>query len=238
MATKASRSTAKARSTSMSARPPTPVRTKDRQGKSPGQDPCPILKKHGGIWKFDENKLGQTQDDGVRFATGLRQMPAITWHDGALYIAMNNRDQLDTSVAGPVHRAGERRASRRAFVSCRSGFQLRLAVLLLRLRAEKVLAQSRIWRRRQDLGPLRRIHAAGRRVSPPIGRRWTSCFIPATQFPAKYQDGAFIAFHGSWNRAPMPQAGYNVTFQPFSERQAIGKFRSISRAVFPARLRS
>jgi len=49
----------------------------------PGQDPCPILEKHGGIWKFDENKLGQTQEDGVRFATGLRQMPAIAWHDGA-----------------------------------------------------------------------------------------------------------------------------------------------------------
>ena len=75
--------------------PSNACQTKDRQAKSPGQDPCPILEKHGGIWKFDENKLGQTQEDGVRFATGLRQMPAITWHDGALYIAMNNRDQLD-----------------------------------------------------------------------------------------------------------------------------------------------
>ena len=28
-------------------------------------------------------KLGQTQADGTRFATGLRQMPAITWDDGA-----------------------------------------------------------------------------------------------------------------------------------------------------------
>jgi mono/diheme cytochrome c family protein len=32
------------------------------------------------------------------------------------------------------------------------------------------------------------------------------------QFPAKYRNGAFIAFHGSWNRAPKPQKGYNVTF--------------------------
>ena len=30
----------------------------------------------GGIWKFDENKLGQKQADGMRYATGLRQMPA------------------------------------------------------------------------------------------------------------------------------------------------------------------
>jgi glucose/arabinose dehydrogenase len=35
-------------------------------------------------------------------------------------------------------------------------------------------------------------------------------------FPAHYKDGAFIAFHGSWNRAPGPQGGYNVSFVPFT----------------------
>ncbi|HET9013375.1 MAG TPA: hypothetical protein VFN38_16240, partial [Gemmatimonadaceae bacterium] len=67
----------------------------DRRPGVKGQDPCPLLEKHAGIWKFDENKPGQTHDQGTRFATGLRQMPAITWHDDALFIAMNNRDQLD-----------------------------------------------------------------------------------------------------------------------------------------------
>src|SRR5260221_6635673 len=33
------------------------------------------------------------------------------------------------------------------------------------------------------------------------------------QFPSRYRDGVFIAFHGSWNRAPYPQGGYNVVFQ-------------------------
>jgi glucose/arabinose dehydrogenase len=40
-------------------------------------------------------------------------------------------------------------------------------------------------------------------------------FYNGTQFPNGYRGGAFIAFHGSWNRAPRPQAGYNVTFVPF-----------------------
>ena len=40
-------------------------------------------------------------------------------------------------------------------------------------------------------------------------------FYSATQFPAKYRGGAFVAFHGSWNRAPLPQAGYRVDFVPF-----------------------
>jgi len=42
--------------------------------------------------------------------------------------------------------------------------------------------------------------------------------------PAVYRDGAFIAFHGSWNRAPAPQDGYNVVFQPMKDGKAAGKF--------------
>src|SRR5690242_3046738 len=44
------------------------------------------------------------------------------------------------------------------------------------------------------------------------------------QFPAAYKDGAFIAFHGSWNRAPEPQGGYNVVFQPLADGKASGPF--------------
>ena len=41
-------------------------------------------------------------------------------------------------------------------------------------------------------------------------------------FPAAYQGGAFVAFHGSWNRAPEPQGGYNVVFQPLANGKAAG----------------
>jgi glucose/arabinose dehydrogenase len=47
-------------------------------------------------------------------------------------------------------------------------------------------------------------------------------FYTGTQFPAKYRGGAFIAFHGSWNRAP-EQHGYNVSFQPFAGGKPSGK---------------
>ena len=41
-------------------------------------------------------------------------------------------------------------------------------------------------------------------------------FYTGDQFPAKYKNGAFIAFHGSWNRAPLRQGGYIVAFVPMS----------------------
>jgi len=34
-------------------------------------------------------------------------------------------------------------------------------------------------------------------------------------FPERYKNGAFVSFHGSWNRAPEPQRGYCVVFIPF-----------------------
>jgi glucose/arabinose dehydrogenase len=40
-------------------------------------------------------------------------------------------------------------------------------------------------------------------------------FYTGDQFPEKYHHGAFIAFHGSWNRAPVEQEGYHVVFVPF-----------------------
>ena len=101
--------------------PSNACQAQDRRAKVPGQDPCPLLEEHGGIWKFDENKLNQKQSDGVRYATGLRQMPAITWHDGAVWVTMNSRDQLGALLRRYVHRAGERGTPGRTDVPHRTG---------------------------------------------------------------------------------------------------------------------
>ena len=42
-------------------------------------------------------------------------------------------------------------------------------------------------------------------------------FYTGDQFPERYKNGAFIAFHGSTNRTPYPQAGYIVGFIPFKD---------------------
>jgi glucose/arabinose dehydrogenase len=53
-------------------------------------------------------------------------------------------------------------------------------------------------------------------------------FYSGTSFPEKYRNGAFIAFHGSWNRAPEPQAGYRVVFQPLGNGSASGDFETFA----------
>ena len=47
-------------------------------------------------------------------------------------------------------------------------------------------------------------------------------FYTGNQFPDRYKGGAFIAFHGSWNRAPLEQRGYKVVFVPFDGAHPAG----------------
>ena len=58
---------------------------------------------------------------------------------------------------------------------------------------------------------------------PDILHQMRFCFI-GTMFPEKYKNGAFIAFHGSWNRSPEPQEGYYVVFVPFKDGLPSGKW--------------
>jgi len=45
-------------------------------------------------------------------------------------------------------------------------------------------------------------------------------FYTAKQFPAEYRDGAFLALHGSWNRAN--RVGYKIAFIPFRNGKPSG----------------
>ena len=58
----------------------------------------------------------------------------------------------------------------------------------------------------------------------PVGSHTASlglAFYDKTQFPAKYQNGAFIGQHGSWNRSKL--SGYKVMFVPFKNGKPAGK---------------
>lgn len=213
--------------------PSNACQTRDRQQGVPGQDPCPLLELHGGIWKFDENKLGQTQQQGDHFATGLRQMPAIAWHDGAVYIVMNNRDQLDTLWPGKF--TAEENATRPAEPMYRAvqGSNFGWPFCFFDYGEQKFLLNPEYGGDGKTVGRCSQF-------TPPVASfpaHWAPVdlmFYSGAQFPARYKGGAFIAFHGSWNRAPMPQAGYNVTFQPFDGEKPSGKFE-IFASGFPGK---
>lgn len=202
--------------------PSNACQSRDRQAGVVGQDPCPLLEKHGGIWKFDENRLHQKQSDGERFVTGLRQEPAITWHDGAVYIVMNSRDQLDVLWKGKF--TAEENATRPLEPMYRAvkGDNFGWPYCFYDGKEQKNILNpeyggdgTKVGRCGQYTPPI----AAYPAHSAPVD----VMFYSGNEFPAHYKGGAFIAFHGSWNRAPLPQEPSNVTFQPFANGKPSGK---------------
>jgi glucose/arabinose dehydrogenase len=57
--------------------PSNACQAEDRTQGSPGQEPCPLLEEHAGIWRFDADKGGQSFEDGERFVTGTRNIVAL-----------------------------------------------------------------------------------------------------------------------------------------------------------------
>lgn len=53
-------------------------------------------------------------------------------------------------------------------------------------------------------------------------------FYSGSTFPAKYRSGAFVAFHGSWNRSPQPQDGYRVVFVPLVGNRLNGTYETFA----------
>jgi glucose/arabinose dehydrogenase len=196
---------------------------RDRQAKSKGQDPCPILEKNGGVWKFDENKLNQKQEDGTKFATGMRQMPALTWHEDAVYVAMNNRDQLDLMWPGMFTAKENAERPAEPLYRAVNGSNFGWPYCFYDFTQKKFLTNP-------EYGGDGKTADRCKDFTPPVAAfpaHWAPvdlAFHSGKNFPAKYKDGVFIAFHGSWNRSPEEQMGYNITFQPMSKGKATGEY--------------
>jgi len=187
----------------------------DRQPNVPGQDPCPLLDTYAGIFRFDENKLGQKPADGRRYVTGLRQEVGLTWHDNSLWFVMHNRDGLDTMWPGKF--TAEQNAEWPAEYLGKGTEGANFGWPYCFYNND----EGRLVNNPEYGGDGKKSDRCGSFTPPAVAfpGHWAPndvMFYSGTQFPAQYRNGAFVAFHGSWNRAPLPQAGYNVTFVPFS----------------------
>ncbi|WP_372935322.1 PQQ-dependent sugar dehydrogenase [Mariniphaga sediminis] len=184
---------------------------------SPGMDPCPILEYAGGIWKFREDVLNQEQlTDGVRYATGIRHAVANCWNSevNELYVVQHGRDQLHQFFPEIYDSKQSAELPAEEFFLVTEGSDFGWPYCYYDpLQAKKVLApeyggDSEIQERCENKTDP--VMAFPGHIAPN-----DLLFYTGNMFPERYRNGAFIAFHGSWNRAPEPQSGYFVVFVPF-----------------------
>jgi glucose/arabinose dehydrogenase/mono/diheme cytochrome c family protein len=174
---------------------------------------------YGGFWQFDATRLNQTQADGKRFATGHRHAVCLAWNpiSQAYFMVQMGRDNLN--VVDPVHYDALDNAERVSEVMhvVRAGSNFGWPYTYWDpIKQAHLLAPEYGGNnfKRVDPNPYDRPVVAFPAHWAPLG----ITFYSATQFPEKYRHGAFVAFHGSWNRAPRAQAGYQVAFVPFDDQ--------------------
>jgi glucose/arabinose dehydrogenase len=200
---------------------------RDRQTRSPGIDPCTELEERAGIWVFDANRTGQQVSDGARYATGLRNAAAIAIQPGtgALYTAIMGRDQLGQNWGFSDSVNAEDPAEEFGIVTRGDDYGWPYCYYSNVAHA-KVLAP-------EYGGDGKRTDRCTDRTMPAIAfpghfAPLALVFYPGDAFGAHYRGGAFVAFHGSWNRAPLPQSGYRVVFIPFANGKPTGKHESFA----------
>ncbi len=184
---------------------------------------CPLLVDHGGVWMFDENKLNQHQSDGVRYATGMRSIVALEWDEtsNSLYSAVHGRDDLVVTWPQYYNYWQSAMLPAEEFFKVPQGFD----------GGWPYYYYDQIENKRKlnpEYGGDGVKEGNGAKLDAPLVgfpghfAPQDLLFYKGDQFPARYKDGAFIAFHGSTNRPPYPQAGYIVAFVPMKDGKVTG----------------
>jgi glucose/arabinose dehydrogenase len=196
----------------------------DRAKGSPGQQPCPILDSAGGIWQFKADVPNQTYGDDHRYATGLRNVVGFDWNQqtNSLFVMQHGRDQLAYLFPQYWDSVSSAELPAECMYELHKGSNCGWPYIFYdEFQRKKVLAP--------EFGGDGK-KAGGQDAQNPVaafpGHLAPNglLFYTGSQFPARYKNGAFIAFHGSWNRAPMPQAGFYVVFVPFENGKPTGKW--------------
>jgi len=194
----------------------------DRQPGSPGRDPCDLLAIAGGIWRFAADGARQGQAQGERFATGLRNPMALAIEPstGALFAMDHGQDDLHRLWPERFTEAESSELPAEQLVHVVEGGDYGWPYCYYDPAQQKKVLTPEYGGDGRMVGRC----ASARDPAVAFPAHWAPhglVFYTGEQFPAAYRGGAFIAFHGSWNRSP-PQRGYNVVFVPFRDGQPVG----------------
>lgn len=190
---------------------------KDKKG-------CPVLNDAGGIWQFKADKLNQKQSDGVKYATGLRNVVGLDWNqqDNQLFVMQHGRDALHDLFPSLYSTKQSADLPSECMYALKKDDNAGWPYVYYDWMQKKLMQGP-------EYGGDGKKEADAKYLRPAMG--YPGHFAPdgllfytGSQFPEKYKNGAFIAFHGSWNRAPEPQEGYCVVYQPFKDGKPDGQY--------------
>lgn len=198
---------------------------KNNKRESPGKDPCPELQRSGGIWRFSADEQLQDQlRDGERYVSGTRNVMALAWNNDAdrLFFVMHGRDSVDFLWPKLFTKEQRRELPAEEFHAADQGDNFGWPYTYYDgLRNQRMVSP--------EYGGDGTTPAEGGYRNPLIAfpAHWAPndmLFHSGKNLPERYAGGAFIVFHGSWNRIPFPQEGFNVVFVPIKGGELAGQW--------------
>jgi glucose/arabinose dehydrogenase/cytochrome c5 len=206
------------------ASPSNSCQLKNRTPGSPGEVPCTELETRGGIWRYDANKTNQTFSPAERYATGIRNGEGFAIDaDDRLFVTQHGRDQLHANWPDLYKPDQEATLPAEELLLLKKGGDYGWPECYYDPFVNKLVLAPEYG---GDGG--KKIGVCANKI-PPVAAfpaHWAPngmVHYDKKQFPERYRNGVFIAFHGSWDRAPYPQGGYNVVFQPLSGDRTSGQ---------------
>jgi glucose/arabinose dehydrogenase len=196
----------------------------NRAENSPGLDPCNELRTRAGIWRYDANKVNQTFSEKERFATGLRNALGLDFDsEGRAFATQHGRDQLYENWPDLYNSERGSELPAEELVLLSEGGDYGWPYCYFDGDQNKLVLAPEYG------GDGKTVGLCSEKL-PPVAAfpaHWAPNDLKlyhGTAFPETYRGGAFIAFHGSWNRSFGPQGGYNVVFQPLAGGRSSGRY--------------
>ena len=195
----------------------------NRQPDSPGRKPCTELETRGGIWRYHANELDQKFSPAGRFATGIRNAEGFGIDSaGRIFVTQQGRDQLHANWPNLYKPAEEATLPAEELLLLKPGGDYGWPECYYDAGQQKLVLAPEYG---GDGG--KRVGVCASKLAPVAAfpAHWAPngmALYDQQQFPPRYRGGVFIAFHGSWDRAPYPQGGYNIVFQPLRDGRASG----------------
>jgi glucose/arabinose dehydrogenase len=196
-----------------------------RTAASKGPDPCTELINRAGIWKFNANTPMQVQTPEMRFASGIRNAVAINWDPASnrLYAVQHGRDDLHRYWSELFTEQQNAELPAEEFFQVNEGDDFGWPYCYYDPFQKQKFLNPEYGGDGKATG--RCADAKLPLVAFPA--HWGPndlLFYQGDMFPEKYRNGAFIAFHGSWNRLGQDQGGYNVIFVPMKDGETTGEY--------------
>lgn len=206
-----------------------------RTAGSKGVMPCLELETRGGIWRFSDEALNQEQTLDMRYATGIRNAVAINWDPMSdhLYVAQHGRDDLHRFWPDLFTEDQNVNLPAEEFMLVNEGDDFGWPYCYYDQN------QGQRFLNPEYGGDGSIVEQCSDAKTPLVGfpGHWGPndlLFYQGDQFPEKYKGGAFIAFHGSWNRLGHAQDGFRVVFVPMKDGQVTGDYEVFADAFIGA----